>query len=241
MLNAAQRSALDEVSALRKECQQLLDNALAACALDSTGSHTEASRMVLTPFLYSVWERCFTTCIGIMAGYVRGETESAKKLSHKLAALWLQKEGFHKSYLDKISRMAKKTERKEITGSAYAALSEFLSEYRTWESNPINPAIDPAELVMTFSNVNCAVLDVNAEAFALESVPEYAKARRGMGRLEDLVGRRNDIGHGTLLNVPGPREFADLVEFTRTAVIDPFCESVQYWILYGPVESNAST
>ena len=54
-------SALDEVTYLRAECIRLIDEALAVCQPDSNGDMPDAFRYVVTPFLYAIWERCFTT------------------------------------------------------------------------------------------------------------------------------------------------------------------------------------
>lgn len=228
--------ALDEVSFLRAECLQLIHDALALCPADSSGNYPDPFRTVVTPFLYAVWERCFTTSFGIMAKLLRSHASTPEFMTSEQAALWLQAEPFFHSLADKLRNQSNSVgnsdTRRAIKGSTYRVLSEFMAHFSTWRTAPTSLVVDTSKLVMTFSNVNCEVLDVNAEAIGLVNVKEFTDFRRNVGRLDDLVGRRNDIGHGTLTNPPQSREFRDLVALTNDHLIKEFCNVVQMWILF---------
>lgn len=233
MLPAEALAALDEITFLKKDCLGLIDEALTLCVEDGNGNLPDAFRTVVTPFLYAVWERCFTTSFGVMARLQRSTPPAS--MDHRQAALWLQAEPFFQSLADKLrnSRPSSGDDAKNaVKAGTYRSLSEFVEKYRDWDKIRPGSHVDTSKLVMTFSNVNCEVLDVNAEAFGLTDLSEYELFRREVGRLEDLLGRRNDISHGTLARPPQDREFRELVAFTREKLISGFCELVQTWIVF---------
>lgn len=236
MLTTIQTRALDEIDFLRKDCQKLIQDMFALCPKDANGHYPAAFRIVATPFLYAIWERCFRTAFGVMASVVRQQSEVPAKMSYMQATLWLQRESFFASFLDKIRQRPIENEdaptRRTIKASAYRNLVDFFSSLIAWHTQKLNNVPPDNDLVMTFSNVNAAVLDANAEAIGLSELAEYKKFRKQVGRLDDLVGRRNDIGHGTLAKPPGPREFDELKNLVADALVNEFCEVVQTWIFY---------
>lgn len=229
-------TALDEISHLKTECLALIDQTLSVCVPDVDGNYPEAFRIVATPFLYAIWERCFRTSFGVMLKLVRQEATSPALMTFDQAALWLQREPFYTSFIDRIRQRSPDSGddniRKIIRGSTYKALVEFMSSTFGWHASKLGSLTDPADLVMTFSNVNVAVLVLNAEAVGLTDVPEFTTFRKSIGRLDDLVGRRNDISHGTLAYSPGNREFKELVALSRDELITTYCELVELWIGY---------
>lgn len=236
MLTDIQIRALDEIDFLRKDCQRLIQDMFALCAADANGHYPAAFRIVATPFLYAVWERCFRTAFGVMASVVRQQSEIPAKMSHLQATLWLQREPFFSSFLDKIRQKPVENEdtpsRKTIKAGAYRNLADFFSNLINWHTQKLNNVTPDNDLVMTFSNVNAAVLEANADAIGLSDLEEFRKFRQEVGRLDDLVGRRNDIGHGTLAKPPGPREFNELKNLVVETLVNEFCEVVQTWIFY---------
>ncbi len=232
MLTAVVENAINEVTFLKRECISLVEDSLSLCPPNQGGQYPDAFRMVITPFLYAVWERCFTTNFGIMARLLHHESSSPSRLTSPQAALWLQAEPFFDSFSDKIRDGNGPGVRKSIRSGKYKALADFIQKYRGWESGGMSSSIDTSSLVMTFSNVNCEVLDINAESIGLNLLPEFSEFRKNVGRLEDLVGRRNDIGHGTMSRPPKNREFQELVDLTKDHLISEFCDVVQYWIIF---------
>ena len=67
MLAQEVNDALDEISFLKADCLRLIDEAIGLCDADAHGNYPDAFRTVVTPFLYAVWERCFTTSFGVVA------------------------------------------------------------------------------------------------------------------------------------------------------------------------------
>jgi hypothetical protein len=228
--------ALDQIDFLKADCNKLIADMFALCPVDANGEHPSAFRMIATPFLYAVWERCFCTSFGIMTMVVSHQHTTPAAMSPNQAALWLQKEPFLNSFFDKIRKRTPELDqgnnRKIVTQSAYNALVDFVKNLLHWHSGQIKNTQNDGDLVMTFSNVNGTVLDLNAEAIGLAQLPEFINFRRKVGRLDDLVGRRNDISHGTMARPPGHREFDDLSNLVRDILIKEYCEVIQTWIIY---------
>jgi hypothetical protein len=236
MFSPIKRQAIEQIDFLRDDCKRLLDEMFAICPADSDGHYPSAFRIVATPFLYAVWERCFRTSFGIMAMVVRQEASHPAVMSFEQATLWLQRESFVTSFIAKLhsrtSNLDGTPTRKSINSGSYRTLVEFLSNLIGWHNHKLQNIPLDSDLVMTFSNVNVAVLDANAQAIGLSLLPEFVEFRKCIGRLDDLVGRRNDIGHGTLASPPGAREFKALSELVSDLLVSKFCEVVQTWILY---------
>lgn len=228
--------AIDELDFLKADCNTLITEMYAICTPDQNGDYPAAFRMVATPFLYAVWERCFSTSFGIMAKFIRETHQYPAIMSANQAALWLQKEPFLQSFIDRIRQRPPESEkeiaRRTLNQGAYKTLVSFMTSMVTWYSERNHSGTDDGELVMTFSNINAAVLDLNAEAIGLSEIQEFKDFRKKVGRLDDLVGRRNDIAHGTLARPPGSREFTELGELVKNILINEYCEVVQTWIAY---------
>jgi hypothetical protein len=81
---------------------------------------------------------------------------------------------------------------------------------------------------MTFSNVNEEVVNLNAQAIGIHSFPAFAAI--GFGRLHDLVGRRNEIGHGSIVRPPSNADFVDLWTYAE-GLINVYSETFKSWLL----------
>ena len=81
---------------------------------------------------------------------------------------------------------------------------------------------------MTFSNVNPDVVELNAQAIGLAAYPAFKALK--LGRLHDLVGSRNDIGHGARIEPPSNQQFIDLWQFTEELIRD-YCEVFKSWMI----------
>ena len=80
---------------------------------------------------------------------------------------------------------------------------------------------------MRFSNVNQDVVEINAGAIGIDDFPLFKEIK--LGRLHDLVGRRNEIGHGAIINAPPNENFVELWVFTEnliTGYCDAFAASI---------------
>jgi hypothetical protein len=115
----------------------------------------------------------------------------------------------------------------KIRRGHFPALCEFLAEFDKWSAEGLDPSIETSALVMRFSNVKQEVAEINAVAIGLEKVPAFQQLK--LGRLHDLVGRRNEIGHGAIIDPPPNEQFRDLWQFTET-LISEYCDAFIYWI-----------
>ena len=95
-------------------------------------------------------------------------------------------------------------------------------------SSPLDANVDADSLVMTFSNVNPDVVQLNAEALGMATFTDFVAIK--FGRLHSLVGLRNNIGHGGTLAPPANSEFTDLWGFTEQ-LIEDYSETFKSWLL----------
>ncbi|MCY1549672.1 hypothetical protein D9M68_858530 [compost metagenome] len=102
-----------------------------------------------------------------------------------------------------------------------------MSKLDDWHECPLQSKGDLKDLVITYSNVNDSVLTVNAEAIGLNEMPSYGDL--DLSKLGALVGIRNSIGHGAMLNPPGVRELDELVVYTES-LIRQYADVVLEWI-----------
>jgi len=82
---------------------------------------------------------------------------------------------------------------------------------------------------MTFSNVNQDVVEINASAIGIAEFPPFKEIK--FGRLHDLVGRRNEIGHGAIINAPPNENFVELWDFTESLIIS-YCDAFTSWMRF---------
>jgi hypothetical protein len=80
---------------------------------------------------------------------------------------------------------------------------------------------------MTFSNVNPDVVQLNANAVGISDFPAFQKIK--LGRLHDLLGHRNEIGHGGFIKAPRNEIFVDLWKFTEDLIAD-YCAAFTAWM-----------
>ena len=229
---------VDQIREVKKNCLELLLKIAALCPVDASGHRPEAFRLIATPMLYAVWERCFTLCQSISLRMIRDECKHTRALTSVQRALWLQCQPFYQRFLDQIRTSTAPAFAKRVKRGPFNALSEFMGNFDEWMNREIDNAINTDDLVISFSNVNPDVVRLNAAVIGIEEHHGFKKL--DFGRLHDLVGRRNEIGHGGIVNIPGNREFSELWVFTENLVTH-YCDSFSDWILSRPsnVESES--
>jgi hypothetical protein len=84
---------------------------------------------------------------------------------------------------------------------------------------------------MTFANVNPEVVEINAKAVGIWKFMESRDIK--LGRLHDLVGRRNEIGHGAVIAAPANEDFLALWQFAEALVVE-YCDVFLAWISLDP-------
>lgn len=197
----------------------------------------EMLRLMSVPILYSVWERAFSNWTAICLRVVQGSYSKAIDCPARTRAYWLRKADFFRSFVDSI-RDVLELEREDsvfqqasgfkrrITKGGFSLSSEVLSQLDDWHMRPL-AARDIGSLVITYSNVNDAVVTTNAEAIGLSELTSYSKL--DLSRLGELVGIRNGIGHGAVLTPPGKRNLDELINYTE-ALIRQYADVAIEWI-----------
>ena len=216
---------LDEITDVKGGCMVLFDDMRRLCAADSEGHYPDTFRLMAVPMIYAVWERCFSLCHAVGLKRLREVRGKTSALASPQRALWLQRQPFYASYLDKVRRL--EPPKRGTSRGEFGALCDLLRDFETWSQGDIDPSVEMIDLVMTFSNVNPEVVKINAVALGIYEHPKFQEIE--LGRLNDLVGRRNDIGHGGIVTPPGKREFLELWGFAE-ALIGSYCDAFGDWI-----------
>ncbi len=216
--------ALKQIKAVHQEVDQLLNEIKAFSPPDASGQYAPTFRLIATPMLYSAWQRCFTLCHAVALRLIRDITPTASTLTASRRATWLIKAAFYRSLVDQIRINAASVKPKK---GEFAILSEFLEEFDQWAVTALDPSITTDDLVMTFSNVNPDVVKINSQAIGIADFPQFKALK--LGQLHDLVGQRNDIGHGGIIQPPTNDKFSELLKFTETLVND-YCDVFDAWI-----------
>jgi hypothetical protein len=220
--------SINEIDLVKQECLKLLADLRHFHPVAAGASYPETYRLLVVPLLYAAWERCFTFCNAIAWRRVREECPAASTLSSAERAAWLMQAGFYQSYTQKLLNASSVDDDDKPKKSHYPQLSEFLGSLDGWHSSPLDPNVDADSLVMTFSNVNPKVVEVNAEALGMTTFPGFVAIK--FGRLNSLVGLRNNIGHGGTVAPPANTEFTDLWDFTEQ-LIEDYSETFKSWLL----------
>lgn len=214
---------INEIENVKKECLELLDNVLKV-ASDNNSKEQELYRLMSTPLIYSLWERTFTISTITVLKVLREETSPASEYSANIRALWLQKESFCQSFISKTLENSEKVNSKKGT---YKNLLDFLVKLDAWHALPLENKSDYGDLVMTFSNVNSKVVKYNAEAIGMASDGNFQNLV--MDHLDELLGYRNDIGHGGSMIPPGFKSYSEMGAKTKTLITD-YCNFCLVWI-----------
>lgn len=215
-LSAEKADAIKQIQNLRIECDNLLADIKGFSPPDANGHYHPTFRLIATPMLYSIWQRCFSLCHAITLRLIRDITPTPAALNARRRATWLIRAEFYRSYVDRLK--ADTSKKKNIKKGEFNLLTEFLENFDSWTIAKIDPAVDTEKLVMTFSNVNPDVVEINAKAIGLWDYPPFRKLK--LGKLHDLVGQRNEIGHGGLISPPANEHFIELMNFTELMVKD---------------------
>lgn len=223
-MNNPVADALQQIDITKGECIGLLDRLKTFS--DEHNKYPDTFRLTATPMLYSIWERCFTLCHAIALRLIRDMTEKANDLDPIQRSVWLVQTDFCKSMMSR-TRDGFASDTKKITKGVFSLLCEFLPRLDEWQLDELDHSIPTDTLVMTFSNVNPDVVEINALAIGIAEFPQFRNLK--LGRLHDLVGQRNGIGHGAVINPPSNDVFLDLLAFTENLVRD-YCTVFSEWI-----------
>jgi len=218
---------INEIDLVKHECLKLLKDLRDFQPLATGATYPDTYRLLVIPILYAAWERCFTFCNAIAWRRLREECPAASTLSSPERAAWLMQAGFYRSYTKTLLNASSAGDDDKPKKSHFPTLAGFLGSLDGWHSSPLDPNVDPDSLVMTFSNVNPDVVELNAEALGMATFPDFVAIK--FGRLHSLVGLRNNIGHGGTIAPPANSEFTDLWDFTEH-LIEDYSETFKGWL-----------
>lgn len=206
-------------------------------------SHAELIRLMAVPLIYSCWEGFFKTATAKCLITIRDQNECAKDATAQQRAAWLKKASFFKSYVDMLRNLMEldadgqaserhAKQKSKVKKGQHSLLAATLQELDTWHAGSLDKSIEPESLILTFSNVNKDVVDLNAAITGLDKIPSYALI--DFTQLEALVGKRNSIGHGgisdgDILSYPGILETKGYVNYTKK-LISEYLTSVIEWL-----------
>jgi hypothetical protein len=236
MADSSVSVAIQQIERVKADCEGVLGKIKAFSPPDEKGHYPDTFRLIATPMLYSVWERCFTLCHAIALRLMRDVTSTASNLSTQQRAIWLLKSSFYNSLVDRLRNPGRPRDddalgqiRTRTKRGEFSLMCEFLLAFDNWLLNGLDQAINTDDLVMTFSNVNPDVVALNARAIGISDFTKFEQLQLRLGRLHDLVGQRNDIGHGAIIDPPANDNFKDLLQFTEKLVED-YCTIFIEWI-----------
>ena len=176
------------------------------------------------PIIYSAWEGYFRITCAICLRRLCMRGTPVKKYDGKYATLWLQKEGFLEAFLRAlINSMTLGKDNRKINAGRFNALTSFTDSINNWFESPLNHSSNFDELVMTYSNVNADVARLNGNIIGLNlSGVDFSK-------LDEMLGRRNDISHGGLISYPQESVVTGLLVYTIN-LINQFGAAVDTWL-----------
>lgn len=176
------------------------------------------------PIIYSAWEGYFRLTCSVCLRRLCERGAKVKKYKHPYATLWLQRESFLDMFLKALlNTMALGKDVKKLSSGKFEALSTFKANINHWLEGPLNHAINFDDLVMTYSNVNTEVAKLNGSIIGLDM------AAVDFSKLDELLGRRNNICHGGLVNYTKEGTAKDLLMYTQN-LLSQFHQSVVNWI-----------
>lgn len=193
-------------------------------AITNNPGKNEFLYLMSVPMIYAAWEGYFRIAMSICLrrACVRGRKH--KKYKEKYVTLWLQKQGFVNSFFDRLFNTVSLGKiPKKINSGRFNALSDLTCEFKIWLEAPIDHLQNFDELVMTYANVNKDVVIFNSEIIGLDIT------QVNLGRLDDLLARRNDIAHGGLIDYPKENIINDLLTYTEN-LLNQFHTSIESWL-----------
>jgi hypothetical protein len=208
--------------ALRRHLD-ILDN-IEKHTLTNNQEKDEFLYLMSIPIIYAAWEGYFRIACSICLRRTCHRGKKIKNYSNEYSTLWLQRESFVESFLTKLfNSMALGKQPKKLNSGRYNALTDFTGNIKNWLEEPADHLKNFDDLVMTYSNINKEVTELNSKIIGFDI------SAINLGRLDDLLGRRNNIAHGGLIDYPKENTITELLEYTRQLLKD-FHSSIDTWL-----------
>lgn len=218
------------LASAKKEAKQaferhvkILDDVKSRC-IDSNTENDGFMYLMSVPIIYAAWEGYFKiSCAICLRRYCR-QGQKIKSYTDIYAALWLQKEGFLVSFLQKLlNTMTIGTPVTKRGAGKFDILTDFTRSMKSWLDQPVDHLIDFDSLVMTHSNVNKSVAELNSKVIGLDV------STINFGRLDNLLEQRNSIAHGGLITYPTKTNIEEILLYTQNLIGD-FHAAVITWL-----------
>jgi hypothetical protein len=180
--------------------------------------------LMAIPVIYAAWEGFFRISCSICLRRKCYVGKKSKNYDAIYSTLWLQKEAFVSSFLTSlVNGMQLGRAQKKIGQGQFNAISKFSENLAEWHERPLNHLADFDKLVMTHSNVNREVTELNADIIGIDlSTIDFS-------RIDELVNRRNEIAHGGMVNYPTETTIVELLQYTQI-LIGAFHACVGTWL-----------
>lgn len=218
------------LASAKKEAQQslvrhiqILNDVKLRCITNNTENDGFMYLMSI-PIIYAAWEGYFKIACAICLKRHCRPGQKVKSYTEIYAALWLQKEGFLASFLQKLlNTMTLGSSIDKKGAGKFEVLTEFTKEMKNWLDGPVDHFVDFDSLVMTHSNVNKNVAELNSKIIGLDV------SGINFGRLDGLLAQRNSIAHGGLITHPTKINVEELLTYTQGLITD-FHDAVITWL-----------
>ena len=212
LTNESFMAAVDEVAFLRQEIHELFEP-LEKINLQLPEELRPTHRLVTVPIIYAAWERAFCNGSAILLKIIVQSNSTYGELGNPKSSFFLLKESFF------TSSMAKAQDER----CSVRELEKFTNSYKEWLNLKPSSTTNVDEIIITKSNVDQKVIEINDQLLGFSSCLKYSQLN--LKAINELVGRRNDIGHGSSLRPPGEKEFQELFDTTK-ANIETFLDII---------------
>ena len=179
--------------------------------------------LLAIPMIYAAWEGYFKLVCSLCVKRKCQVGKKTKAYEPMYSTLWLQKEPFVQSYLQSLINSMQPGRATRASFAQYEALTAFAGSVTDWMDEPVNHALDFESLVMTYSNVGRDVVKTNARAIDMDLTGV------ALGKLDELLGRRNGIAHGGLMSYPLESEVVEYIDYAEL-LLTTFNAAVQRWL-----------
>ena len=126
MASAIVNEAVAEIENGRIECLQLLTSIQDFYSPAEGEDFPPTFRLIVTPMLYSAWERCFTLCHEVGLRLIRDTVTSPMTLGATNRAVWLIGTPFYQSLVAKLKNQSALDEESGPKKGHFVSLCEFL-------------------------------------------------------------------------------------------------------------------
>lgn len=226
MRTLGKRAAKSELSSTLTRYLSLVNEVEKHSITENATEKSGTLYLMAIPLIYAAWEGYFRLACALCLKRKCYIGRKAKSYHDQYSVLWLQKEAFYVSFMQKLlNSMTTSAENKpkKLKPSKYNNLIEFTAGMKNWLETPINHLEDFDELVMTYSNVNKEVVTINCTVIGM------TPTNIDLTRIDELVGRRNDIAHGGLVNYPSERQAQELINYTKS-LLGTFHQEALSWL-----------